>query len=293
VRLVSPSDEVEHLLRAAMQRRHLSTSQRAALVVRLAEYRQASAEATSRRLANLRPEVAKLPPGGKTRALGAALAGVGERTIQDAQTVLDDDPSLFERLVAGEISAHKAANHVRRKRKLASLPPTPALPDGMFDVLYADPPWPSQTPDSEWAPESHYPTMAIEEIKALAAPAAEDALLFLWAINSLLPEALAVMAAWGFEYRTNLTWVKDSIGLGFWARNRHELLLLGRRGEFPLADAADRPDSVIEARRGRHSEKPACVYELIERMYPSASRLELFARTSRSGWTAWGKEVAA
>jgi len=135
--------------------------------------------------------------------------------------------------------------------------------------------------------------MTLSEIKALAVPAAEDAALFLWAVNGQLPEALEVMAAWKFEYRTNFSWVKPSIGLGHWTRNRHELLLLGMRGKVALPDEEDRPDSVIEAPRGRHSEKPACVYERIERMFPGASRIELFARATRPGWVSWGNEVAA
>ena len=98
--------------------------------------------------------------------------------------------------------------------------------------------------------------MPLEEIAALRVPAADDSLLLMWAVNSLLPEALQVMAAWGFDYRTNFVWVKDSIGLGQWTRGRHELLLLGRRGAFPTPLPSDRSDSVIEEDKRRHSEKP-------------------------------------
>jgi N6-adenosine-specific RNA methylase IME4 len=136
--------------------------------------------------------------------------------------------------------------------------------------------------------------MALEEIKDLKVPAVGDAVLFLWAVSSKLPEALQVMEAWGFEYRTSLAWVKDWIGLGTWVRHRHELLLVGRKGNQPPPEPEDRPDSVFEAPRGRHSAKPACAYELIERAYPYASKLELFARgVPRAGWSAWGNEVEA
>jgi hypothetical protein len=73
--------------------------------------------------------------------------------------------------------------------------------------------------------------------------------------------------------------------------NRHELLLLARKGSFGPPEPEDRVDSVLEAPRGRHSEKPEALYELIERMYPQASKLELFARRRRPGWAAWGNEV--
>ena len=92
------------------------------------------------------------------------------------------------------------------------------------------------------------------------------------------------MAAWGFEYRTALVWVKDQIGMGYHVRQRHELLRIGKRGELPVPAPADRPDSVIAAPRGRHSEKPEIVYALIERMYPHLARVELFARRRRPDW---------
>jgi len=123
-------------------------------------------------------------------------------------------------------------------------------------------------------------------------PAAENAVLYLWAVNSHLPDALQVMAAWGFEYRSCEVWVKPSIGMGVWTRNRHEHLLIGRKGNASPAARKRLLDSVIEAPRGRHSEKPACVYERLEHLYPRRSKLELFARgTPRPGWTAWGNQV--
>jgi N6-adenosine-specific RNA methylase IME4 len=142
------------------------------------------------------------------------------------------------------------------------------------------------------APENHYPTLPLTEIKDLKPPAAEDAVLFLWAVNCLLPEALEVISAWEFNYKSNLVWVKPSLGLGYWTRNPHELLLFATRGNVPLPESDQRPDSVIEAKRGRHSQKPAAVYALIERAYPQHSKLELFARgTPRPGWHAWGNET--
>lgn len=293
VRSVTPPDEFEYMILAASQRRHLNASQRAALALDLSEYHEAK-DTARRRRSHEREAVATLPQArGRSREVGARLAGVSERTLQDAATVRAADPVLFAAMKAGHIPAHTAAKRVRREQRIAALPSSPPLPSGTFDLLYADPPWRSDNPSSDWSPENHYSTMTAEEIAALAVPAANDAILFLWAVNGFLPEALAVMSAWGFEYRTNMVWVKESVGLGFWARNRHELLLIGRRGGFPLPDDPDRPDSVIEAPRRRHSEKPACVYELIECMYPSATRLELFARSTRKGWSAWGDEVAA
>src|SRR5690606_19179833 len=101
-----------------------------------------------------------------------------------------------------------------------------------------------------------------------------------------------VIDAWGFDYRTCMVWVKDRIGMGYYARQRHELLLIAKRGNFPVPDPEDRPDSVIDAPLGQHSAKPDVVYELIERMYPTVERkVELFARRPRDGWAAWGNQA--
>jgi N6-adenosine-specific RNA methylase IME4 len=293
IRVVETADELDYMLRAALLRRQLNASQCAALVVEFEGYDELRTEGRERQRANLRQasEVATLPPRGKTRDLAAGWAGVSARTVQDVVTVHENDKDLFERVKRGELGAALAARRVRRGLRDRSLPPPPPLPGGPFELIYADPPWRLGNPDGPHAPESHYPTMALEEIKALPIPAGEDAVLFLWAVSGLLPQAFEVIEAWGFEYKTQLVWIKPSIGPGVWLRNRHEPLLVARRGAFPPPEAEDRVDSVLEAPRGRHSQKPEAVYELIERMYPRASKLELFARRSRSGWTAWGNEA--
>jgi hypothetical protein len=103
---------------------------------------------------------------------------------------------------------------------------------------------------------------------------------------------LDVVEAWGFEYRTQIVWVKPSIGTGKFVRQRHELLLICRRGEHPAPNAQNLPNSVIEAPRGKHSEKPEVFLEIIERMYPDSKKIELFRRgQARSEWVAWGNEA--
>jgi N6-adenosine-specific RNA methylase IME4 len=133
--------------------------------------------------------------------------------------------------------------------------------------------------------------MPLEEIKALQIPAAKDAILFLWAVNSMLPEALQVIEAWGFAYVNHFVWVKDKWGLGSYNRGQHELLLVAVRGQFSAPPENKRFSSVINAPRTKHSAKPQCVYEMVETMYPRARKLELFARTTRKGWTSWGNQT--
>jgi N6-adenosine-specific RNA methylase IME4 len=162
-------------------------------------------------------------------------------------------------------------------------------------LILADPLWRYHDLRSPCrAIENHYPTMSLERICALPVPeiAARDAVLFLWATSPTLPEALQVLSAWGFSYKSSVVWVKDGLGMGYYARINHELLLIGVRGSPGVPAPAHRPASVIQAPRRRHSEKPGIVHGIIETMYPDAVRIELFCRRTRAGWVAWGNEVA-
>jgi N6-adenosine-specific RNA methylase IME4 len=298
VRVVAPVDEIEYMLRRALHRRQLTASQQAAIALKLADYQQLRTQAQARQHANLRqgdtvPEVAALPARGeRTREQLARIAGASPRTVQDVITVSDHNPELFEQVMRGEVSASTAASKVRRAIRDAALPPPAPLPQGPFELILADPPWSFGSPDSEFAPEQHYPCMRIDELKALRLPAADDCVLFIWAVNALLTEALDLLNHWGFTYRSNVVWVKKGIGPGVWLRQRHELLLIATRGKISPPDPQERCDSVIDSHRTRHSEKPEASYALIERMYPAHSKLELFARgTPRPGWTIWGNET--
>lgn len=165
---------------------------------------------------------------------------------------------------------------------------------GIFPVIYADPPWQYEHPISDSRRiENQYPTMDTESICALPVSeiSAPDAILFLWATTPMLKHGLAVMSAWGFEYRTSMVWVKPSIGPGQWVRQRHEYLLIGVKGYIPTPKGENKPDSVIEAPRNEHSKKPEVVYEIIESMYPEFDKVELFCRQPRINWTAWGNET--
>lgn len=204
------------------------------------------------------------------------------------------EPTQVETWIAeGLITPETERKQLRALGRGDGQPKAPApLPAGLFDVLLADPPWRYDHPISDSREiENQYETMEVEDIAALEVPAADDSVLFLWATVPMNAKALWVMDAWGFEYRTGLVWVKDRIGMGYWTRSRHELLLVGIRGEPLVPEAANKPDSVISAPRGKHSEKPSASYELIETAFPGHSYCELFARKARPGWTSWGNEL--
>lgn len=165
-----------------------------------------------------------------------------------------------------------------------------ALAGQQFACILADPPWRFDNSASRSAAADEYPTMDLAALAAMpvAVLASDNAHLHLWACNAMLPEALDLMRAWGFTYKGNLVWTKPQIGVGNYWRNRHELLLLGVRGKLAFANHAI--GSVHEFPRGRHSEKPEGIRELIERVSPGP-RLELFGRRISEGWTTFGNEL--
>jgi N6-adenosine-specific RNA methylase IME4 len=140
--------------------------------------------------------------------------------------------------------------------------------------------------------EEHYSTMSIEEICALQVPSADNAVLYLWATASKLLEALAVMKSWGFEYKTHAIWDKEKIGIGFWFRGQHELLLVGVKGNFSPPKECQRISSVIRIKRDAHSKKPDAVRAHIQSCFPTARKLELFARGQYSGWSLCGNQAS-
>jgi N6-adenosine-specific RNA methylase IME4 len=188
-----------------------------------------------------------------------------------------------------------------------------------YGALLCDPPWRFRTWDNRTAivrrsvtdgstnksAATHYNTMSIEDICALPVGdlAADDCALFLWANWPTLLDALSVIEAWGFEYKTcAFNWTKahagqlelfhdeiaDQMGLGYWTRANTEPCLLATRGK-PRRISRDVRQAIIEPRR-EHSRKPDCVHERIERLV-AGPYVELFARARRPGWDAWGNEI--
>lgn len=173
-----------------------------------------------------------------------------------------------------------------------------------FKTILADPPWQFQNRTGKVAPEhrrlNRYGTMDLEAIKALPveSAAADTSHLYLWVPNALLPEGLAVMAAWGFHYKSNIVWHKlrkdggsDGRGVGFYFRNVTELLLFGVRGKGARTLAPGRTQvNYIGTRKREHSRKPDEQYDLITDCSPGPF-LEMFARGERPGWSIWGNQA--
>jgi len=161
-----------------------------------------------------------------------------------------------------------------------------------YQIIYADPPWKySFSKTNNRKIENQYPTMNQKELCALDIPSDDNAALYLWATAPKLIEALEVMNAWGFSYKTNAVWDKKKIGMGYWFRGQHELLLVGTKGKFSPPTQKDRTSSVFEFPRGIHSKKPDEIRNLIKKWFPDLQRVELFCRFPSDGWDVWGNEI--
>lgn len=307
-----------------LHRRHLDESQRAMVAGRLANLND------GQRADQAAPIGAPV-----TQDAAADLLNVGRRSVQRAREVIEHgSPELVQAVESGRVSVSaaatlaevpkpeqaeivargereilEAAKAIRTKkaeeRRAERIEKIIEISKGnaplgqiaeRYPVIYADPPWRYEHIETESrAIENQYPTMTLDEIKALDldAIALDDCVLFMWATSPKLAEAFEVLRAWGFEYRTCAVWDKQKIGMGYYFRQQHELLLVAVRGQPMTPAPANRPSSVLSFPRGEHSAKPVEVYELIEAMYPELPKLEMFCRSPREGWGAWGNQAAA
>lgn len=196
---------------------------------------------------------------------------------------------------------------------------TALRPAGGFDLIMADPPWSfdnwSEAGEAKNA-KAQYRCMGLDWIRALPVSmlAAPDCLLWLWATNPMLPQAIDVLQGWGFTFKTAGTWVKRTtrgrvaFGTGYVLRSANEPFLIGTRGApkttrstrsalptyddgFHLEGDWPKGSITIEGVAGDHSVKPSEAYAAAEALMPNARRLELFSRADRPGWSSWGDEA--
>ena len=185
---------------------------------------------------------------------------------------------------------------IRRKQSL-----------NLYDVVLADPPWhfnnfsadkPGMLHDRSRGANRYYVTATTDDICNLVPPAKDDSVLFLWACWPMLPDAMRVISAWGFEYKTLAwVWVKANktgfgffTGMGYYTRSNSEPCLLATRGNLPKP--ANRSiQALIYSPIRQHSRKPDEQYVKIEKLYPDANYLEMFARHRRQKWDVFGNEV--
>ena len=310
-------DLVPFVVSLNLHRRHLNESQRAMVGARLADMKRGdnqhtkilgTTQAQASGLLKVSDESIRSAKKVQSQGVPELQTAVesGSVAVSTASEITTLPPEEQTELVArGEAEIIKKAKEIRQakteKRRSERLEKIIEIADSSlplegkkYPLILADPPWSydySSTDNREI--ENHYPTMPLNEICELPVTdkAMDDCILFLWATSPKLEESLQVINAWGFKYTTNFVWVKDKIGMGYYGRQQHELLLIAKRGAVPVPPPANRPSSVVKANRLEHSQKPDCFYEIIEEMYPTLPKIELFARNGREGWDRWGNQA--
>lgn len=336
-------DPLAFVLSKNLHRRHLDTHQRALIAARIANL---SPGGIGGQPANL-PDDAPAPV---SQAKAAALLAVSPRSLRDGKTVLDRGaPALVAAVEAGKLAVNEAAKaarlaepmqleiaalaeagkanatrtivkkHTRIAREAALGAKQRALPEKRYGLIYADPEWTHETWSElgkDRAADNHYPVSGEAAIagRDVASIAAEDCICLLWTTD--LARGIRVLEAWGFEFKSYLSWTKDIVpcgtdeqgrrlfveigpaGTGFWFRDRDEILLVGTRGKVPCPAMGTQCESVLFAARPRdedghvvHSAKPDDVYAWAETHFPTLPKIELNARKRRDGWEAWGLEA--
>jgi N6-adenosine-specific RNA methylase IME4 len=202
----------------------------------------------------------------------------GEREILDAA-----------KRIRGERASVVALENDRKRREALALP----LPPHVYRTVAIDPPWPIEINDRDVRPDQvgmHYPTMSVDEIKAIRLPLADEAIVFLWTTQKFLPAAFSVLEAWGLKYLFTMVWHKSGGPQPFnLPQYNCEFVLVGRRGGLPFLDTKQF-STCFEAPRREHSRKPDFFYELVERV-SAAPRLDYFSREKRNGFDQFGNEV--
>jgi N6-adenosine-specific RNA methylase IME4 len=233
-----------------------------------------------------------------TIAVLAAEVGVSARTARHRVKLAQDFDALpaaeKKKVLEKRTTVRGAARQAAKARAAAVIAAEPPpLPDGPFRVLVVDPPWryEKRAGDLSQRGSAPYPSLSVQDICNLpvAKMAHQDAVLRMWATNAHLQEAFEVLGAWGFTYKTMLTWVKNRPGAGDWLRGQSEHCLLAVRGT-PVVTLTNQ-STVLHAPVREHSRKPQAFYDLVESLC-HGSKVELFARETRKGWVAHGNEIS-
>lgn len=173
------------------------------------------------------------------------------------------------------------------------------IPLFRYGLIMADPPWLFSLRSAKGekkSPQAQYSCMPIDQIAALPVGnlAARDCVLWLWATNPMLPQAIGILRAWGFTFKTAGRWSKKTkngkqfFGTGYLLRSAGEPFLIGTMGKSRTGQGVR---SVIEGVAREHSRKPDEAFEAAEKLVPNVERIELFSREARPGWDAFGDEV--
>jgi len=271
---------IDFVVSMNMSRRHLNSGQKAMCALKAEKLLGVQAKERQRGGQGGTLLVANLPQAkGKAREQAAKIFNVSPRYVQDAKKLQANAPDLAQKVRAGEITLSKAMRQEKKitdERRILSVTPI----QGKFKTLVIDPAWDYEGLSLAGRAAPDYATMTHNELLDLNVQGwADDAChLYLWTTNNFITKAAELMAHWGFQYKTILTWTKPRFGLGSYFRNQTEHVLFGVKGN--LTTRADNISTIIDAPLGKHSEKPDKFYSIVmQASYPPYG--EAFQRTKR------------
>ena len=321
--LLSSEELLSWVISKNLHRRHLNESQRAMVAARIAnlEHGQRAdlAQEQERQICRSSP---------MTQAQAATLVSVGERSVRTAKKVQEQGtPELVAMVDAGKVSVSAAATlveepeetqravveqvqtgkakttkaaikQIRNDAKREAAQQLVHTDPTTFNVVLADPPWEYGNSGVNGAASNHFPPMSTPDmydfLERSNIQVADNAVLFMWGTAPLLKDAMQLVDAWGFNYKTMGIWhkLRKQPGTGFYARIDHEYYLIATRGSMlPTATPIPCISSVITAPTQEHSRKPVQLHEDIEALYPGCNKIEIFARSQREGWVTYGNET--
>lgn len=221
-----------------------------------------------------------------------------------------DDEQFTRRIADGTIRpdmdrkdiSTAVKQQVRKTRELLLGTKMLTAPKVKAGVIVEDYEWDHETwsdKGRDRAAENHYPVSRdahtaaeiVARTKERFECAAADCILWMWATIPHLAIAIDVLRLRGFDYRSHYIWRKDRAGTGYWSRARHEILLIGVKGDIMCPALGTQWDSVIDGVVQEHSRKPDAFLEMIEQYYPTLPKVELNARRARPGWIGWGLDA--
>lgn len=290
------------IIRNQFGRRNLTPYQRAELALKLEPLVAAKAKERQGERTDIVQNSAPSEEFGKTRDKVARAAGVSHDTIHKVKTIQKKAPEeVKQKLRAGEMSINKAYSDIRTQEKREentatlediSVQEAKAI-EGVYDVVVIDPPWPMKKIERECRPNQtglDYPSMTEDELNNLEIPYAENCHVWLWATHKQLPTAIRLLEKWGLKYVCAFVWHKPGgfqpVGL---PQYNCEFVLYARKGAPKFVDTKAFP-VCFEAPRGKHSEKPERLYEMVRRV-TGGRRLDMFNRREIEGFDGWGKEA--
>ena len=203
----------------------------------------------------------------------------------------DVDPAqLAKDQTASKTKKERRATELEEQRR-AIEEGQATLPEGVFEVICIDPPWPYGTKydASGRRAASPYPELSLEELASITLPAADDCFLWLWTTHQFMRHSFALLDSWGFKEAAILTWVKNRMGLGHWLRSQSEFCIMAVRGHPPLNLTNE--TTILNAPMRQHSRKPDEFYQMVESLC-IGRRLDYFSREKRPGWAQMGSEPA-